>query len=173
MRLSFVLLLICFQTAVFAQEIIIEEDYDLLEEEERVVEQTFNFLMVEYAPRTDSCKDLDKDQQEEIKQCFQTSVLEGVRKNFSLPDGLEDYGPHERMFVEFVVNKKKEVVEVKIVKNLGVFSGENAEAKNKIARLLEGEAIRVTKLLKFELPAMKGGFPVRMSYVFPISIPLN
>jgi TonB family protein len=90
---------------------------------------------------------------------FKGNILEFINKNINYPatalrDSLEG-----NVYVSFYVDTLGYTIEHKIV--------------NAIRNDLDQEALRVTKLIKFEKPAMQNGKPVKVKYTLSVEFKLQ
>ena len=82
-----------------------------------------------------------------------------IAQNVSYPEIAKENGIQGRVFVQFVVNQKGKVEQVKIVRG--------------VDPALDKEAIRVIKSLPAWKPGSQRGKPVRVSFTVPINFQLN
>lgn len=126
------------------------EDYDSKEE-------VVTFISVEKYPTFADCGDLTtKDEQ---RLCFQKGLLNHISDNFRYPELELQMGLEEKVYVEFVITKKGEVDQVKIIR--GNMDGFIKESK------------RLIKSLPKIKPAEQRGKPVNMKYTIPIKFQLR
>jgi TonB family protein len=87
-------------------------------------------------------------------------LLNFIAKNTVYPAEAKKNNITGRVILKFVVEKDCTISDVSVLKG--------------VDPMLDAEAVRVVKTLpKFERPAIKGGIPVRVHYVIPISFMLN
>jgi periplasmic protein TonB len=84
-----------------------------------------------------------------------------LAKNLNYPVEAKEKNLEGRVFVKLIVEKDGSVSNVQVVR--GVPS----------APMLDKEAARVVKMLKFEKPAMQSGKPVRFIYTVPVVFKLK
>ena len=120
-------------------------------------EEIVTFISVEKYPMFADCGDLTtKDEQ---RLCFQKGLLSHISDNFRYPELELQMGLEEKVYVEFVITKKGEVDQVKIVR--GNMDGFIKESK------------RLIKSLPKIKPAEQRGKPVNMKYTIPIKFQLR
>lgn len=89
--------------------------------------------------------------------------LEGLdhflKTNLSYPESAINDSIEGIVFVSFVVEKDGSTTDHKLVKG--------------IRTELDKEAVRVSKLIKFEKPAMQNGKPIKVSYTLPVEFNLT
>ena len=115
------------------------------------------FYKVESFPAFFDCgEELDRQAQ---KECFEQGLLKHISSNFQYPAIEREMGLEEKIFVEFIITKKGEVGEVKIIR--GNMDGFIKESK------------RLVKSLPKVKPAKQRGKPVNMKYTIPIKFQLK
>ncbi len=87
------------------------------------------------------------------------ALMKYLRKNVKFPAIAQENGIQGRVYVEFVVNKDGQIVDVKILKG--------------VDRSLDEEAVRVVKNMPPWTPGEQRGKAVRVSYRLPINFTLR
>lgn len=88
------------------------------------------------------------------------ALYDFLNKNIKYPQEAQKKGEQGRVFVRFIVEKDGKVTEEpKVIRS--------------VSPILDAEAVRVAKLLKFETPSKKDGKPVRAYFVLPIIFKLD
>ncbi len=83
------------------------------------------------------------------------------RSNFKYPPMAKDQNQQGRVYVEYVVSKTGEIVDVKVVKSSGY-------------KLLDAEGVKlVNRIPDMVKPAMKDGMPVNFKFTVPITFRLT
>ncbi len=113
-------------------------------EEEQVVEEAEVFFIVENMPEFPG-GDLE--------------LRKHIAQNIQYPEIAKENGIQGRVFVQFVVNQKGEVEQVKVVRG--------------VDPSLDKEAIRVINSLPKWKPGSQRGKPVKVSFTVPINFQLN
>ena len=131
-----------------------EEVIEILEEEEE--EEVFNFAIVEEKPVFPGCENVKK---EENYMCFQRGVLRHVKDNFVYPTIAKEMGISEKIFVEFIIDKKGKVTNAIVVR------GDDKH--------LRQEALRLVNSIPNMIPAKQRGKPVKCNFTLPISFSLQ
>lgn len=132
-----------------------EEVIEIIEEEEEV-DEVFNFAIVEDKPIFPGCEDSPKD---ERQLCFQQSVMGHIKKNFKYPEIAKDMGIQEKIFVNFVIDKKGKISNAQVVRG---------KDKN-----LKKEALRLVNSIPQMVPAKQRGKAVQCSFTIPINFRLQ
>ena len=133
------------------------EEIEFVEEVEEVTDEIFNFAVVENKPVYPGCENYATE--EEKFQCFNSSIMKHISKNFKFPEMARQMGIQGRIYVNFVVEKNGSISNITIARG--------------VDKLLDDEAIRVVKLLPKFQPAKQRGKPVRMQYTVPINAKLQ
>jgi len=125
---------------------------DIDEPEDIKIEDDYNILSVEVVPSYPGCKG----DNEELKECLSKKVSKFIQKKFNadLANQLGLQPGIQRIFTVFKIDKKGDIVDVKI----------RAPHKS-----LEKEAFRVIHLLPKMKPGLQGGSPVNVKYSMPIT----
>lgn len=113
-------------------------------QEEEAVEETEVFFIVENMPEFPG-GDLE--------------LRKHIAQNVQYPEIAKENGIQGRVFVQFVVNQKGEVEQVKVVRG--------------VDPALDKEAIRVISTLPKWKPGSQRGKPVKVSFTVPINFQLN
>jgi len=120
-------------------------------------DEVIPFVLVEKYPTFLDCGEMEtKDDQ---KKCFETGMLNHIASNFKYPHKELAMGLEEKVWVEFVISKKGEVSQVKIIR--GNLDGFIKESK------------RLIKSLPKVKPAEQRGKPVNMKYTIPIKFQIK
>ncbi|MBD3723212.1 MAG: energy transducer TonB [Flavobacteriaceae bacterium] len=113
---------------------------------------------VEQLPMFPECKGLSRAEQ---KECFETQLSKRVIKNVVYPgDDLEN-GKQGTALVEFIIDEKGEIINVKALDN------KRATLEMQLA------AIKAIKKLPKLIPAKQGQKAVKVKYTLPVSFRLN
>lgn len=114
------------------------------------------FLIAGVMPHFKGCESL---KEEERKVCTRNSMFQHFGKSIKVPEKIKMLGSAEyKAYVYFEINKKGEVVNVKIMNN----------EKNSIPKELEREAYKAVSSLPQMNPGKNHGKPVRVKYTVPI-----
>lgn len=132
-----------------------EEVIEIIEEEEET-DEVFNFAVVEDKPIFPGC---EKSPKAERQLCFQQSIMGHIRKNFKYPEIAKDMGVQEKIFVNFVIDKKGKISNAQVVRG---------KDKN-----LKKEALRLVNSIPGMVPAKQRGKPVQCSFTIPINFKLQ
>jgi protein TonB len=87
------------------------------------------------------------------------ALLKFIDANMKYPVEAKQKGVEGKVFVQFIIDKKGNVVDPKLLKGIGYGCDE--------------EALRVIKLLPGWIPGKQGGNPVNVKIVTPFSFKLN
>ena len=119
--------------------------------------EVLSFAVVEKVPVYQGC---DKHEtNEELRICFQRSILSHVGKSFNYPPNARQQGIQGRNYTSFVVEKDGSIGMVEVVRG--------------VHPLLDLESIRVVSEIPDAEPATQRGKPVRMSFTLPINARLQ
>lgn len=118
------------------------EIVDIIEEEE--VEETKVFVIVENMPEFPG---------------GQGELPKHIAKNIQYPEIAKENGIQGKVYIQFVVNQKGKVEQVKVVRG--------------VDPSLDKEAVRVIKNLPQWKPGSQRGKPVKVSFTVPIHFQLN
>jgi protein TonB len=132
---------------------------EIFEQPEEVFEEAQIFTVVEDMPIFPGCEGAGS--KAEIDACTGNEMRKFIGKNTSYPAMARDAGTSGRVYVQFLVDTKGEVNEVKVVR--GVPGGKS----------LEKEAVRVIKALPKMKPGKQRGKPVRIQYTVPVNFKLS
>lgn len=124
---------------------------------EEVVEEVPIFTIVEEMPSLPGCEGSKNEQ--ERQNCTQEKILIFLAKNIKFPALAKDAGISGVVYVNFEINQKGDVADVKLLKGIGGGCDE--------------EAMRVVKTLPKFMPGKQRGKPVRVSYNLPIRFTLK
>ncbi|MDC6367117.1 MULTISPECIES: energy transducer TonB [Flavobacteriaceae] len=134
---------------VYVEDAIVRvDDVEVEEVEEEVI---VPFAIIEHVPVFPGCEIYES--QAERKKCFNEKVQEHVRNNFKYPSAALEMGVSGKVFVQFVIDSKGRVTEIK---------------KRGPDRLLEDEAVRIISVLPKVKPGIQRGKPVKVKYSIPI-----
>lgn len=138
----------------------VDEDTEVeiveVEEEEEVEEPTI-FTIVEDMPSFKGCE--TKSSKAERDQCTQGEILKFLGKNLKYPPMAKDAGIQGIVYVNFVINEKGGIDDVKILRGIG---GGCDEA-----------AVEVVKRLPKFNPGKQRGKAVKVSYNLPVRFVLR
>lgn len=124
-------------------------------EVEKIVEEKA-VLIAGVMPHFKECEDMDENQR---KSCTQSKMFEHFGKSIKVPEKIKVLGAAKyKAFVSFEVNKKGEVVNIKILN----------DEKHKIPKELERQAYNAVNSLPIMNPGKNHGKPVRVKYSVPI-----
>ena len=132
-----------------------EEVIEIIEEEEET-DEVFNFAVVEDKPVYPGCEDATK---AERNVCFQQGIMKHISKNFKYPEIAKDMGIQEKIFVNFVIDKKGKISNAQVVR------GNDKHLKK--------EALRLVNSIPGMVPAKQRGKPVQCSFTIPINFKLQ
>ena len=113
---------------------------------------------VEQLPMFPECKGLSRAEQ---KECFETQLSKRVIKNVVYPGDDLESGKQGTALVEFIINEKGEITNVKALDN------KRATADMQLA------AVKAIKKLPKLIPAKQGQKAVKVKYILPVSFRLN
>ncbi|RDY58670.1 energy transducer TonB [Flagellimonas nanhaiensis] len=134
---------------VYVEDVVVNvDDVEVDEVEDDVV---VPFAIIEYVPVFPGCEVYES--QADRKECFNQKVQEHIRKNFKYPPAALDMGITGKVFVQFVINSKGQVTEIR---------------QRGPDRLLEQEAVRIISTLPQVKPGVQRGKPVKVKYSIPI-----
>lgn len=133
------------------------EEIEFVEDIEEETDEIFNFAVVENKPVYPGCEKYATE--DEKFQCFNSSIIKHINKNFKFPEMARQMGIQGRIYVNFVVEKDGSISNVTIARS--------------VDKLLDDEAIRVVKKLPKFAPAKQRGKAVRMQYTVPINAKLQ
>ncbi|UII77051.1 energy transducer TonB [Flagellimonas sp. HMM57] len=134
---------------VFVEDAVSIEDVEVGEMEE---EEIVPFAIIENVPVFPGCENLNSE--EERKACFNRMVQEHVKKHFKYPPTALEMGITGKVYVQFVIDSKGRVTEIK---------------KRGPDRLLEDEAARIIAALPTVKPGVQRGKAVKVNYGIPIN----
>ncbi|MDC1106999.1 energy transducer TonB, partial [Prolixibacteraceae bacterium] len=86
------------------------------------------------------------------------SLTNFINVNFRYPKSLLEDNIYGKVFVSFVIENDGTTSTHKVIRG--------------VHPILDKEALRVAKLIKFETPGMQSGKKVRVSYCLPITVTL-
>ncbi|PCJ80138.1 MAG: hypothetical protein COA57_15125 [Flavobacteriales bacterium] len=136
----------------------IDEDTEVeIQEIEEVVDEPQIFTIVEQFPSLPGCENIRDEQKR--KECTETEIMKFLGKNIKYPAMAKDAGISGIVYVNFEINQKGVVKDVKILRGIGGGCDE--------------EAIRVVKKFPKFFPGKQRGKPVRVSYNLPIRFTLR
>lgn len=128
-----------------------------IKQQEEVVEDIPIFTVVEEMPSLPACdkiSDFDK-----RHECTQGEIQKFIVQNTKYPQMAKEAGITGTVYVNFEINNKGDLTDVKLLKGIGGGCDE--------------EAMRVVKLLPKFAPGKQRGRPVRVSYNVPIRFTLK
>ena len=114
------------------------------------------FNLVEEIPMFNSCK---KDTKEENIKCFKEKINTHFSKNFSTYDFIDE-SINDKIFIQFSIDIYGKVINPKI-------------KSKKHNKLLNKELLRILDKLPNFSPGKIQGFPVIVTYSFPLNLTLN
>ncbi len=112
-------------------------------EDDEETDEIFNFYVLEDKP---------------VFPGGEAALLKYIAKNTRYPEIAKENGITGRVFVQFVINKKGEVVNVEVIRGVDPY--------------LDAEALRVVKSLPNWAPGKQRGKPVKVSFQVPINFKL-
>ena len=142
----------------------LEEDEEIeIEEEEEEEVDIVDMAIVESIPIFPGCKkssasDYNTRRQEDL-QCFNSGIMNHIKDEFKYPEIAKEMGISEKIYVQFVIDKKG------IIKDAKVVRGEN--------KYLKEEALRLVNGLPKMTPASQRNKPVGVPYTIPIHFKLQ
>ena len=113
------------------------------------------FAVIEEIPVFPGCEDVER--RERLK-CFNTKMSEHIRENFRYPEKALKREIQGRVYVQFVIDKEGNVVDV---------DTRGADP------ILQTEAIRIFSLLPKMKPGIQKGKPVNVRYAMPLNFKLQ
>lgn len=116
-------------------------------------EEAEPFVVVEQMPRFVACEDLNLEKKQ-LQQCANKALLEFVYHHLKYPKIAEENNIKGTVVIQFTVEKTGQVIDAKIVKDIGGNCGE--------------EGLRIVNLLPDFLPGKQRGRPVHVTYNLPI-----
>lgn len=134
-----------------------ETEIKIVEQVEEVVEEVQIFTIVEEMPSLPGCEASKGEQERQM--CTQEKILQFLAKNTKFPPMAKDAGISGVVYVNFEINQKGDVTDVKLLRGIGGGCDE--------------EALRVVKTLPKFQPGKQRGKPVRVSYNLPIRFTLK
>ncbi len=121
------------------------------------IEEVVPYVLVERFPTFFDCGEVNG--REAQKKCFEQGILKHISSNFKYPIIEQQMGLEEKVYVEFIITKKGEVDQVKIVRgNMKGFINESKRLVSSIPKVK---------------PAEQRGKPVNMKYTIPIKFSLK
>lgn len=122
--------------------------------EEEVVVEDVPFAIIEEVPIYPGC---EKGSKKEKRKCLESKIIKHVGKNFNsgLAGDLGLTPGKKRVFVQFRIDKKGEISDVRV-------RGPH--------KRLETEALRVIRMLPKMIPGKQRGRPVGVKYALPITL---
>jgi periplasmic protein TonB len=113
---------------------------------------------VEQLPMFDACKGVRREEQ---KECFDSELRKFISKNVSYPSNDLEKGKEGTALIEFVINERGEITNVKAL-------------DNKRASIdMQKAAEKAIKKLPRIIPAKQGDENVRIKYLIPVSFKLK
>ena len=149
MKLYLLLFITLFSQSLFSQN----EDHQL---------DTTIFKVVDEMPRFPGCE-IGVMTREERKKCAEDNMLQFIYSNITYPDSAIAHGTEGRVVLQFTVDKKGQVTDTKLLKDIGDGCGE--------------EALRVVNLMQekniYWRPGIKNGEAVKVYYTLPVTFKLK
>lgn len=115
------------------------------------VPDTVPFISIEYAPVFKGCEGLSK---EENKKCFDKKMMRFVQRNFDVDLANElglSSGKH-RIFTQFIINDKGNVVDIRINAPHSKLKKETKELIEKLPQFTPGQQRNKAVKVKYSLP---------------------
>lgn len=134
------------------EEIIEVEEVVEVEED---VDISVPFAVIEDKPVFPGCEKVKKS---ERQQCFEKSIMNHVRKNFSYPEIAKEMNIQGKVFVSFVIDRDGSITNIR----------QRGPDPN-----LEKEAVRIIKKLPKMTPGKQRGKAVKVPYTIPIVFKLQ
>jgi len=122
-----------------------------------IIDENIPLAIVEVMPGMGDCGLLDNASR---AKCTEKAISAFISENLKVPPAVKDRGEGGKVFVSFVVNKKGNVENIKILKGI------NSKAMDK-------EVLRVINLLPQFTPGEQTGRKVNVSYMIPIVVRLG
>jgi protein TonB len=89
----------------------------------------------------------------------QEAMAKFILKNFNWPSAAQDAGLSGRIYMSFIVEKDGSLTDIKVLRDLGMGTGE--------------EAIRVLKKMPKWKPGIQNGRGVRVAFTLPLSLSVS
>ena len=140
------------QSDAISEVVVSVEEVEVEEVEEEI---EVPFAVIENIPVFPGCENLPKEEQ---RACFEKSIIEHVKSNFTYPETAKELGIYGKVYVLFTIDNKGYVSKLKT-------RGPD--------KLLEKEAARIIGLLPKMKPGSQRGRPVSVPYSLPISFVLK
>lgn len=128
---------------VAVEDVLVEDDID--------EEVSVPFAVVEKVPIFPGCTGKTN---AELKKCFETKVIDHIRKNYKFPELATELGIHGKVFVMFAIDQNGSVSDIQ------------TRGPDKV---LEDEARRIISLLPQMTPAKQRNKSVKVPYSIPIN----
>lgn len=132
---------------------------EIFEQPEEVIEEAEIFTVVEDMPIFPGCEGAGN--KAEIQNCTNAEMYKFIGKNTNYPAMARDAGISGTVYIQFVVNAKGKVTDVKVVR--GVPGGAS----------LDKEAIRVIESMPNLKPGKQRGKAVQVQYTVPVRFTLS
>ncbi|MGB0176888.1 MAG: energy transducer TonB [Owenweeksia sp.] len=130
------------------------------------VTKAYEFTEVEQPPLFAGCStSANSDDQ---KACFNQGIIKHIQENLEYPEQAKELGISGKVYIEFVVNEKGNVSDVKMLRGITLEENANAELKQ-AAKSLEDRAIHLVSDIPGLTPARLKGKKVAMKFVLPIN----
>lgn len=133
---------------------------------EEVPEEEQVFFVVEEMPLYRGCEDSSGDISKQFL-CTQNKMILDITSKIEYPTIAKGSGIQGIWYVSFVVNEKKEIRQVKILRSPA--KGKNLSTEEeKIYKAMDEEAIRLVKSLEFATAGKQRGKPVKVQLNVPV-----
>ena len=116
------------------------------------------FTVVEDMPRFPGCEDVEMTKKEK-ETCAENALLKYIYSNINYPKMASSNGIEGTAVVQFVINKKGEITDLEIVKEIGGGCG--------------NEVIRIVKKMPDWIPGKQRNRPVNVRYMLPVKFKLQ
>ena len=116
------------------------------------------FKVVEDQPRFPGCEDKGSNK-DELKKCAEAKMLEFIYANIKYPAIARENGVEGTAVVTFVVEKDGSITDVRVARDPGAGTGD--------------EALRVVKTFPKWIPGKQRGNPVRVQFNLPVKFKLQ
>lgn len=131
-----------------------------IEPEEDLPEEIF--VRTDQMPRFPGCEELGMTQEEKYV-CAENELLKHIAKHLKYPSIAKENGIQGRVVLQFVIDKKGDVSDIKIVRDIG--GGCGAAAADVIKGMVDKAG--------FWTPGKQRGRPVKVRYTLPVTFKLN
>jgi protein TonB len=131
-------------------EVVAIDSIAVMEESE---DEIIPFVLIEEVPVFPGCED-----RQDKRACFQTMMIDHVKKNFSYPESAVQMGLEGRVYVSFTIEKDGSIGDIRM------------RGPDKI---LEKEAARIIRKLPKMTPGKQRGKEVRVPFTLPVYFRLH